>query len=464
MSGVVLAYLSAVLAWAAIIAYAVLGGADFGGGVWDLLATGPNREKQRQAIALALGPVWEANNVWIIFVIVVTWTAFPYVYSTVSTALFVPIALAVVGIVLRGAAFGFRAHISASVGVGRLWGHIFSATSVITPFLLGTVAGALSSGHIHFHNFQVSASFWTTWTTPFALACGAFALGLCTVLAATYLTVEAQTANDAPLVEAFRNRAIISGAITAAIGLVAAILAYFEAPILWRGLVGKALPLSLAAVLIGLATAGALFRRRYRAARILVAGEAVFILAAWAVGLAPYLVVPDLTIDNAASPPITQALLLITSVIGLALILPSLWFLLAVFKGKNPAVALGEGNPFYSEAGGETGHEGGADDGERSHGQGAHNDRGGEAGASQRPAAPDSAQTLTTPGADEVDSATQTTGVHHADHEKPGEPPMALLLALAVGLQIGRGVWQRVTLARLRRRVRRRLRGTQMKV
>ena len=102
MSGVMLAYLSAALAWAAIIAYAVLGGADFGGGAWDLLAIGPTREKQRQAIALALGPVWEANNVWIIFVIVVTWTAFPYVYSTVSTALFVPIALAVVGIVLRG--------------------------------------------------------------------------------------------------------------------------------------------------------------------------------------------------------------------------------------------------------------------------------------------------------------------------------------------------------------------------
>lgn len=440
MSGVVLAYLSAALAWLAIIAYAVLGGADFGGGVWDLLATGPNREKQRQAIAVGLGPVWEANNVWIVFVIVVTWTAFPYVYSTVSTALFVPIALAVVGIVLRGAAFGFRAHIPASVGVGKLWGRIFSVASVFTPFLLGTVAGALSSGHIHFHNFQVSANFWTTWTTPFALACGAFALGLCTVLAATYLTVEAQTANDAPLVEVFRNRAIISGAITAALGLVAAILAFFEAPILWAGLIGKALPLSLAAILIGLATAGALFLRRYRAARILVAGEVVCILAAWAVGLAPYLVVPDLTIDNAASPPITQALLLTTSAIGLALILPSLWFLLSVFKGQNPAVTV-EINAFYAESPQQSGDDGAA--GTDGVGQGVGGSSA-QVGGGAAPVAPLEAAPPVHPP--------------HAEHEKPGEPPMALLLALAVGLQVARGVWERVSLARLRRQVRRRLR------
>src|SRR5579862_7963310 len=305
MSSELLAYLAAALAWSALIAYAVLGGADYGGGIWDLLATGPERERERQAIARAIGPVWEANNVWIIFVIVVTWTAFPVVYATVSTALFVPISLAVIGIVLRGAAFGFRAHIRSSVVTGKLWGRIFSVASVITPFFLGTVAGALSSGNIHVHNGQVAANFWTTWTTPFALACGAFALALCSVLAATYLTVEAQSAGDMQLVADFRARAIISGAVTAIIGALAALLAAYEAPILWAGLIGKALPISLGAIVIGLATAGALFIGAYRTARMLVIGEAVCILAAWAVGLAPYLVVPNLTITNAASPPIT---------------------------------------------------------------------------------------------------------------------------------------------------------------
>src|SRR5579875_2796672 len=352
MSSELLAYLAAALAWIALIAYAVLGGADFGGGIWDLLASGPRRERQRQAIASAIGPVWEANNVWIIFVIVVTWTAFPYVYSTVSTALFVPISLAVVGMVLRGAAFGFRAHIPASVSIGRAWGLVVSATSVITPFFLGTVAGALSSGNIHFHNGQVIANFWTTWTTPFALTCGAFALGLCSVLAATYLTVEAQTANDTALVRDFRIRAIISGAVTAAIGALAALLAALQAPILWAGLIGKALPLSLGAVLIGLATAGSLILGMYRTARLLVVGEAVCILAAWAVGLAPYLVVPDLTITNAATSPITLAYLLGSSVVGLAIILPSLLFLLSVFKGNNP-MAANEISEFY-ETGEET--------------------------------------------------------------------------------------------------------------
>ncbi len=476
MSEVVLAYLSAALAWAAIIAYAVLGGADFGGGIWDMLASGPSREKQRQAIALAIGPVWEANNVWIIFVIVVTWTAFPYVYATVSTALFIPIAFALVGIVLRGAAFGFRAHIPASVGVGRLWGRVFSAGSVIAPFLLGTIAGALSSGHIRFHNGQVSANYWTTWTTPFSLACGAFALGLCSVLAATYLVVEAQSANDAALIEAFRDRAIISGAVTAAIGLVAAILAAFEAPILWAGLIGKALPLSLAAVLIGLATAGALLLGRYRAARILVAGEAVFILAAWAVALAPYLVVPDLTITNAASPFITLSLLLGSSVVGLALILPSLWFLLRVFKGRNPAVEV-EGNEFYAEVGQQPADSASSASGDES-GAGRSGDRP-SAETTQAPRrtpasamAPTSSSAAATAGRnkpeEEPGRMTNTTDTaataapieqpRSINHEKAHEPPIALLLALAVGLQVGRTAWERAQRAYLRRRVRRRLR------
>lgn len=257
MSQSTLATLSAILVWVALIAYAVLGGADFGGGVWDLLARGPTAERQRTVIARGMSPVWESNNVWLIFVLVVTWTAFPIVFAGVSTALFIPITLAVIGIVLRGAAFSFRSNYGLEVGSGVRWGHVFNIASTITPFLFGTMAGALASGGIHVSGppVQVQANPWTTWTTPFALACGLFAVALCSVLAATYLTVDAQMAGDHEAAEEFRQRALIAGAVTAVLGALAALLAISEAPTLWRGLVGRALPLSLAAVVLGLATA-----------------------------------------------------------------------------------------------------------------------------------------------------------------------------------------------------------------
>ncbi len=336
MSQEQLGAIAAALVWLALIAYAVLGGADFGGGIWDLLATGRFAKEQRQAIVNALGPVWEANNVWLIYVIVVTWTAFPIVYAAISTALFIPLTLALVGIILRGAAFGFRSHYGAHAGIASVWGRVFSIASTVTPFMLGAVAGAIASGQIRIVEGQVRANYWTTWTSPFALACGAFALGLCSVLAATYLTVEEQQARDVVLVSLFRTRAILAGAATALIGAVAALLARAESPVLWGGLVGKALPLSLGAALIGLATAFCLLFTYYRTARVLVAAEAACILGAWGVAQYPYLIVPDVTIANAASPPSALALLIVSSLVGMALLLPSLYFLFRVFKSPAP--------------------------------------------------------------------------------------------------------------------------------
>src|SRR5690348_2886704 len=301
MSTSVLATFCAGLIGLGLIAYAVLGGADYGGGVWDLLATGRLAERQRAAIAHAIGPVWEANNVWLIYVITVTWTAFPIVYAAVSTALFVPVVLALVGIILRGAAFGFRSQYAQRAGVAVAWGYIFSIASTITPFLLGAIAGAIAGGAIRVRAGTVEvigANYLTIWITPFALACGAFAVALCAVLAATYLTVEAETAGDLALVAAFRERALVSGAVTAGIGAVAALLARVQSPLLWEGLVGRALPLSSGAVLIGVVTAVALLLKYYQAARLLVAAETACILAAWGVAQYPLLIVPDITIQN----------------------------------------------------------------------------------------------------------------------------------------------------------------------
>ncbi|HET9111620.1 MAG TPA: cytochrome d ubiquinol oxidase subunit II [Ktedonobacterales bacterium] len=330
----VLAIICAGLVGLGVVAYAVFGGADFGAGVWDLLARGPRADRQREAISHALGPVWEANNVWLIYVIVVTWTCFPIVYASVSTALFIPIVLALVGIVLRGAGFGLRSQYARRAGIAIAWGYAFNGASVIAPFMLGALAGGIAGGDIRVRDGVVQANLWTTWTTPFALACGAFAVGLSATLAATYLAVEAEAANDGDLLEDFRVRALIAGAVTAALGAIAAVLGAFESSQLWSGLIGKALPLSLGATLIGLLTAFALLWGRFVWARYLVAGEMACVLAAWAVAQYPYLIIPDVTIANAAAPDSVLLATVLATAAGMVILLPSLWYLFSIFKGR----------------------------------------------------------------------------------------------------------------------------------
>jgi cytochrome bd ubiquinol oxidase subunit II len=333
-----LALICAALVAGGLIAYATLGGADFGAGVWDLLARGPRAQRQRDAISHALGPVWEANNVWLIYVIVVTWSAFPVVYASVSTALFIPIMLALVGIVLRGAGFGLRSQYARRAGMAITWGYVFNGASVIAPFMLGALAGGIASGDIHVRGTAVEANLWTTWSTPFALTCGLFAVALCATLAATYLAVEAQTAGDSELVEDFRIRALVVGAVTAALGALAALLSASESPRLWSGLIGQALPFSLGAVLIGLGAAFMLLSGRYLVARYLVAGEMALILAAWAVAQYPLLIIPDVTIASAAAPESVLLAVTLASAAGMLLLFPSLWYLFHIFKGRDQAV------------------------------------------------------------------------------------------------------------------------------
>lgn len=336
-----LANIGAALVGVGLIAYAALGGADFGAGLWDLLARGPRAARQRDAISHALGPVWEANNVWLIYVIVVTWTAFPVVYAAVSTALFIPIVLALVGIVLRGAGFGLRSQFAERAGIATAWGYTFNGASVIAPFMLGALAGAIAGGDIRVIGGVVQANLWTTWTVPFALVCGAFAVAICATLAAAYLAVEARMAGDAELNNDFRVRALWAGAVTAVLGAAAALLSRAEEPLLWSGLVGKALPLSLGAMLIGLLAAVALLRGRYLWARYLVAGEIACILAAWAVAQYPYLIIPDVTIASAAAPDSVLLAVTIASAAGALVLFPSLWYLFAIFKGRpRPARAV----------------------------------------------------------------------------------------------------------------------------
>jgi len=215
-----------------VILYGVLGGADFGGGIWDLFASGPRRREQRAAIAQAMGPVWEANHVWLIFVIVLLFTAFPPAFAALSVGLFGLFHFVLVGITLRGAAFVFRGSES---GEGKAaWGTLFGVASVITPMLLGMAIGAVSAGSFRVIDGRVQIDGPTPWFTPGSLVIGALALALCAYLAAAYLTNE--TGDE--LQEDFRKRALLAGTFVVGLSALAIPLLYVEAPHLWTGLTG----------------------------------------------------------------------------------------------------------------------------------------------------------------------------------------------------------------------------------
>ncbi|MEP6653311.1 MAG: cytochrome d ubiquinol oxidase subunit II, partial [Myxococcales bacterium] len=287
----------------ALVLYFLLGGADFGGGVWDLLATGPRRAAQRAAIEHALGPVWEPNHVWLILVIVVLFTAFPRAFAALATGLYVPLTLFLVGIVLRGSAFSFRAADHHDDEGQRRWGRIFAIASVIAPFLLGAMVATIAAGGL------ASGAGGATWISPFSIACGVLSLTLAAFLAATYLTVEV---TEPELREDFRRRALVAGAAAGAVAGVAFLLARTQAPLIHAGLSKRPFTWPLHLV-TGAAAAGALaalWWRRFQLARVLAALQVALVICGWAVSQYPFLVPPALTLWTDVAPARTRALLL----------------------------------------------------------------------------------------------------------------------------------------------------------
>jgi cytochrome bd ubiquinol oxidase subunit II len=213
--------------------YALLGGADYGGGVWDLFARGPRAKAQRELIADAIGPVWEANHVWLILVIVILFTGFPAAFGVIATALHVPLTLVLIGIVMRGSAFTFRAYDTKRDDVQRRWSLLFSVSSLVTPVLLGVTLGAIASGTIRVENGVVTSGFFRSWLAPFPFAVGFFALALFAFLAAVYLTLEAEGRD---LQEDFRRRALAAGAAVGVLALVVFLLSASGAPEVRAGL------------------------------------------------------------------------------------------------------------------------------------------------------------------------------------------------------------------------------------
>jgi cytochrome d ubiquinol oxidase subunit II len=313
-------------------AYVLFGGADFGGGVWDLLASGPRRNRQREVIAHAIGPIWEANHVWLILAIVLTFSCFPPVFARLGTILHIPLTLMLIGIVLRGSAFTFRTYDSQHDAAQRRWGRIFASASVITPILLGISIGAVASGRVG-RDFggNFAAQFVEPWLTPFSLSVGLLALTLFAFLAAVFLTLETR---DRELSEDFRRRALASGIAVFFASALVLLLSHENAPLVRTGLMGSvwAVPLHLATGITAVSVLAALWFRRYRLARLAVGLQVSLIFWGWAVAQYPFLIPPTFTVANTAAPASTLRLTLIALVIGGIILLPSLWYLFQIFK------------------------------------------------------------------------------------------------------------------------------------
>jgi len=306
----------AAVAMVTVALYAIFGGADFGSGVWDLLASGPRRDRQRSVIAHAIGPVWEVNHVWLIFLIVLLFTCFPPAFADLSIGLYVPLSFVLVGIILRGAAYAFRQAATRVAFVGRLWGRVFGIASIVAPFFFGAAIGGLTIGSYR-------------WTSPFAVTIGVFAVALCAQLAAVFLTLEV----EGELREDFRTRAIAATFTLAAVGAVALGIAKLTAQPTFGNLMSQhALPGIGVAMALGFAVLFALVARRYVIARVAVAAEAVAILAGWYAAQTPYIIPGGLTFGDALAPLATLQAFLWLVAVGSVLLVPSLLLLFYVFK------------------------------------------------------------------------------------------------------------------------------------
>ena len=326
----------------ALNAYALLGGADFGGGVWDLLARGPRRERQRHLIAEAIGPVWEANHVWLILAIVLLFTCFPPAFARLGTLLHIPLSLVLIGIVLRGSAFTFWRYGGGGHGseTERHWGVVFAIASLITPLLLGTTVGSIASGALGEGGRGKGEGFFQVyvgpWLTPFALSVGVFALIAFAFLAAVYLTLEAQ---ERELQEDFRRRALGAGVALFFAALAALLLSQRWAPRVREALIFApwAVPLHLLTAATAVTALAALWRRRWRVARVAAATQVSLILWGWALAQYPYVLPPDLPVEAAAAPAVTLRLVLAALALGALVLFPSLYYLLRIFKSRQPS-------------------------------------------------------------------------------------------------------------------------------
>jgi cytochrome bd ubiquinol oxidase subunit II len=309
-----------------VTAYVVLGGADFGAGFWDLTAGGPERGAAvRAMIKRAMSPVWEANHVWLIFVLVMLWTAFPEAFGSICSTLAIPLFLAALGIVLRGGAFALKGE-AATIAEARALGATFALSSVLVPFFLGAAAGAIAAGEVPVGN--ATGELWGSWTGPLPILTGLLAVATGAHLAAVFLGADSERAGRADLVDGFRRRALGSGVVAGGLAIAGLAVVKSDAPDLYDGLVsGAGLACVIGSAAAGLVTLALEWRKRFEIARYTAAAAVGAIVAGWAFAQEPYLLPPELTVEQAAAPDATLEALLIAATVGMALLIPALFWL-----------------------------------------------------------------------------------------------------------------------------------------
>ncbi|MQW77025.1 cytochrome d ubiquinol oxidase subunit II [Nocardioides sp. dk4132] len=307
-----------------VLAYALFGGADFGSGFYDLTAGGTARGAElRTLVDHSIGPVWEANHVWLIYVLVMWWTGFPESFATAMSTLILPMLFALAGIVLRGASFAFRKY-AATIGQARLFGAVFAGSSLITPFFFGTVAGAIASGRVPADG---TGDRFGSWINPTSLFGGVIAVGTCAFLAGCFLCADAVRAGHPRLAEQLRTRTLGVGILTGAVVFAALVPLRRDAPTLADGLETQAAPLIVLSGLAGLATLVLVFRRRFAIARVTALAAVAAVVSGWGVGQYPWLLVDEVTIDDAAGAEATLRALLVAVGLAAVIVVPAMAYL-----------------------------------------------------------------------------------------------------------------------------------------
>jgi len=310
----------AVVLLLAVVAYAVFGGADFGAGFWDLTAGGAEQgEHPRDTIEHSIGPVWEANHVWLIFIFVILWTSFPEAYASITLTLFVPLAIAALGIVLRGASFAFRKAV-VKLGHRRIFGAAFAASSVLVPYCLGAVAGGIASGRVPAGGQAGDPVH--SWINPTSILGGVLAVAAAAYLASVYLVWDARRLDDNDMVEYFRRRAVIAAAVVGLIGIIGIFVLRADAPYLFQGLTSRALPLVIVGALCGVVALVLLIRNAPRGARLLAVVAVAITMIAWGDAQWPYILPESLTFAAAAAPSGTLTAMLIVVVLAALIVIP----------------------------------------------------------------------------------------------------------------------------------------------
>jgi cytochrome bd ubiquinol oxidase subunit II len=312
---------AAVVLFVGVTAYAIFGGADFGAGFWDLTAGGTVRgARPREVIDHSIAPVWEANHVWLIFTFVVLWTCFPEAYASITLTLFVPLTIAALGIVLRGASFAFRKAVFRTRD-RRNFGAAFAISSVIVPYCMGAVAGGIASGRVPAGGKAGDPV--DSWVNPTSVLGGVLAVCVVAYLAAVYLVWDAHRLGDEPMIEYFRRRAVGAAVASGVVAFAGVFVLAADADYVFDGLKSRALPLVILSAVCGAGTLWLLHRRQRRGARLGAIAAVASVVVAWGVAQWDYMLPESLTVKAAAAPSGTIAAVLVATGLAVVLILPA---------------------------------------------------------------------------------------------------------------------------------------------